>query len=69
MTRYITLKDVMVATGLSWSAVQLHAAKGNLKTTKVGHMHLIEPDEYRRFLAARLSGQYTRQARSKRRNP
>jgi hypothetical protein len=66
---FLTLRDVRLATGLSQSGIELHVLRGNLRTVKVGNMHLIEPDEYRRFLAARFSGQYTRQARSKRRNP
>jgi hypothetical protein len=65
---YITLKTIEAATGLTQAGLNRHVKAGNLRTWKIGNIHLVEPAEFRRFMAARSEGQYTRQYRKARHN-
>jgi hypothetical protein len=58
-----TIQDVVRATGISTNTAHLHIQRGNLRAILKGHTFVIDGDEYRRFIAARLTGQYTRQGR------
>jgi hypothetical protein len=63
MREICTAQDVVKATGLGLSTVHLHIKRGNLPATKIAGAWLIQPEDFRTFVAARLTGKFTKQWR------
>jgi excisionase family DNA binding protein len=61
--QFFTVQDVVRTTGIGLSTAHLHIQRGNLPATMVGHTYLIKPEDFRAFVAARLTGKFTKQWR------